>query len=127
MISNRIDAVMWPVSTSTCQIAPGLDLAGLSEPSFPGISWARHWTEPGGGGASPLLSELGSGLNTPAWFPVSNGDMRALIRDGMHLIQNGDGSEELYELDADPDERRNLIDTERGAAIARRLRTRFSK
>ena len=33
--------------------------------------------------------------------------MRAMVAGGMHYIRSGDGGEELYALDSDPDERTN--------------------
>src|SRR5262249_10664944 len=40
--------------------------------------------------------------------PVALGPMKSLVAGGMHYIRAGDGSEELYSLDADPEERTNL-------------------
>jgi hypothetical protein len=34
--------------------------------------------------------------------------MRSVFQDSLHYIRNGDGSEELYDLGADPWERNNL-------------------
>ena len=40
--------------------------------------------------------------------PVAKGPMTSLVADGMHYIRMADGSEELYLLDSDPEERFNL-------------------
>ena len=34
--------------------------------------------------------------------------MKAMVAGGMHYIRSGDGSEELYSLEADPEERMNV-------------------
>jgi hypothetical protein len=39
--------------------------------------------------------------------PVAKGPMKSLIGWGMHYIRSGDGSEELYNLTSDPEERIN--------------------
>jgi hypothetical protein len=46
--------------------------------------------------------------NLPEWFPVSEGDMKAIISDGWHFIRNGDGREELYDLERDWKEENSL-------------------
>ena len=100
------------------------DLVGVSDGGFPGSSWARHWrggSEHGETG-SPVLAQLTSGLRTPEWFPVTKGDMTAVIADGIHYIRNGDGTEELYDFERDPVEQANMIDTQAGALVAERLR-----
>ena len=40
--------------------------------------------------------------------PAAKGPMKAVIAGGMHYIQMGDGSEELFNLKADTDEKANL-------------------
>ena len=40
--------------------------------------------------------------------PAAKGPMKALVAGGMHYIRSGDGSEELYALEVDPEERTNL-------------------
>ena len=40
--------------------------------------------------------------------PVAKGPMKAMVAGGMHYIRSGDGTEELYALKADPEERMNL-------------------
>jgi hypothetical protein len=36
--------------------------------------------------------------------PAAKGPMKALVAGGMHYIRSGDGHEELYALNADPEE-----------------------
>ncbi|MEO8201607.1 MAG: sulfatase-like hydrolase/transferase [Gemmatimonadota bacterium] len=72
------------------------DLATPTDPSpFPGFSLARYWTD-SLAPAEPLVSEVSQGLRTPAWYPVSRGNMKAVMADDLRLIRNGDGIEELY-------------------------------
>jgi arylsulfatase A-like enzyme len=91
------------------------DLVGLGPGApFPGESLKSHWaasdgrTADGAGSLDALLSEVGRAIGQPAWFPASKGGMKALFYKGFHYIQNGDGQEELYELDADPLEERDV-------------------
>jgi arylsulfatase A-like enzyme len=85
-----------------------LDLAGYSADSvFPGRTLARLWQdEPPDG--EPLISEVSKGIRTPAWYPVSLGDMASVVIDGHRYIRNGDGREELYDFERDPLERTDL-------------------
>jgi arylsulfatase A-like enzyme len=91
------------------------DIVGLGPGApFPGQSLRSLWStaaEPGGGGErsrDALLSEVSRAIGQPAWFPASKGDMRALFYQGFHYIKNGDGKEELYDLDGDPTEQRDV-------------------
>jgi hypothetical protein len=45
----------------------------------------------------------------PTWYPIDKGDMRSILYRGFRYIRNGDASEELYDLEGDPAERRNLV------------------
>ncbi len=92
---------------------------------FPGTSLARYWD-----GAlvssspvvSPLLSEVNFAPNLPEWYPVSKGDMKLIVADGLHYIKNGDGSEELYDFENDPDEEHDLSTSNEGLQALVRLR-----
>jgi arylsulfatase A-like enzyme len=94
-----------------------VDLIGLArETPFPGASLARYW------GAGADATELGAAVSQvnpkfaePAWYPIMKGSMRSLVRDHYHYIQNGDGSEELYDIANDPGELQDLapIQTDR--------------
>jgi arylsulfatase A-like enzyme len=94
--------------------ATAVDLLGLERPSpFPGRSLARYWRgAESGGDDEPILSELNHAPGHPDWFPVSKGDMKSVTYRGMRYIRNGDGSEELYDFDNDPWERRDLSPSE---------------
>ncbi len=80
--------------------------------SLPGNSLRHHWqpeltapAEP-----SPLLSQVAAGIRRPKWEPVSRGGMQSIAVGSLHFIQCDDGSEELYDMAADPREENNLID-----------------
>jgi hypothetical protein len=99
-------------------VAPG------ARSPFAGGTWSRSWQERDRGGwgradreppaRAAIFSEaLGPEPGCPPCqgrSPVFRGEMRCVIRDGFKLIRNGDGAEELYDLNADPDERYNLCD-----------------
>lgn len=95
-------------------------------PHFPGKSLARYWDNPGQAPnleETPLLSEVSRVSGRPAWFPVSRGDVKALVFKGMRYIRNGDGVEELYDFENDPWEQRNLTDREEYSQTLEQFRT----
>ncbi len=104
------------------------DILGPSkEAPFPGRSLARLWSgDPSGAGpsAEPLLTET----DKPLVFmnlgrePAAKGPMKAMVAGGMHYIRSGDGSEELYYLKTDPEERLNVAGAPAAGEILRRLR-----
>jgi hypothetical protein len=85
-----------------------VDLLGLSEGSpFPGRSLAGRLG--GSGAGDTAFSMLRQGLVRQGWYPIGRGrEMFSLIAGDRHYIQNGDRSEELYDLGRDPGETRNL-------------------
>jgi arylsulfatase A-like enzyme len=91
-----------------------VELLGLGRESpFPGRSLARCWRgDPGADGplAEPLLMETGKPilLANEGREPAAKGPMKAIVAGGMHYIRSADGSEELYSLKSDPQERLNL-------------------
>ena len=90
-----------------------LSLAGTSSAaSFPGRPLTRYWVESSATPEpeSPLFGDISKGINLPPWQPVSKGRMRTVVLDGVQYFLNGDGSEELYDFDHDPQETTNLID-----------------
>ena len=60
----------------------------------------------------PLLCEVNHARGHPEWFPVSKGDMKSVTVDGMRYLRNGDGSVELYNIQDDYWEQKNLADEE---------------
>ena len=113
-----------------------LDVVGIGADAMPGCSLAPLW---GGAPASsvnisPAIARV---LHMPAstWpehshgdprmaFPLQRGDMDCVFADGMQLIVNGDGVEELYDLREAPAEERDLIDSSAAEAAALRDKLR---
>jgi arylsulfatase A-like enzyme len=101
-------------------IGPGRDAP------FPGRSLARFWKgdpESTEAPSEPLLLETNKPilLTNQGREPAAKGAMKSLVAGGMHYIRSGDGSEELYALKSDPEERFNLA----GAPNARQVLERF--
>jgi hypothetical protein len=91
-----------------------LDLLGQDrDDAFPGSSLARYWGQ-GEGPALPAQEPLLMETDKPTLLanqgrePVAKGPMKSLVAAGMHYIRSGDGTEELFSLDRDPEERTNL-------------------
>jgi arylsulfatase A-like enzyme len=85
-----------------------LDFVGGGGASLPGRSLARHWsgTEPAD---DPVTSGLRRVSGQPAWYPASRGDLTAVTFGTHRYIRNwGDGTEELFEYQGDPDEQHDL-------------------
>jgi len=125
--ANRI--VHEPVSLQSIP-ATIVDILNLEkENRLPGESLARHWTGSSGNNGNfsePLLSELNFCPGLPSSYPVSKGDMESLIQGSHHYIKNGDGNEELYDLEKDPGEQDNLIGSDDARPIAARFRASLS-
>jgi arylsulfatase A-like enzyme len=94
---------------------------------FPGRSLARFWEGSEASGEAteePVLSEADLGIRpkpgkrVKARAPVARGPMEALAMDGHTYMRLGDGSEQLYDLAADPGEER---DRSKEPAEARRI------
>ncbi|MGH7507627.1 MAG: sulfatase family protein, partial [Longimicrobiales bacterium] len=99
-----------------------LDLAGADRgEELPGTSLARYWREPDGRTApDTLLAAVSHARGHPASYPVSKGDMSAVLAYPLKYIRGGDGREELYDLKSDPAELHDLRSRpEYGDAIAR--------
>lgn len=99
-----------------------IDLLNIEdEARFSGNSLARHWDgtrDPHSPVDDSPLSELsGHGRAPTEWATKS------LVIDQYHYIRNGDGREELYNLENDPFEKHNLADSEEGRRACERFRT----
>ncbi len=94
--------------------ATALDLLGLADASIPGSSLVRTVDSSLDSviTLSPLLAGLRPAPNQPEWFPSTRGIMSALVEAPYHYIRNGDGVEELYQIEADPREAANVDDME---------------
>jgi arylsulfatase A-like enzyme len=99
------------------------DLVGLGEGSpFPGHSLARHWAgkaESSSVPVEPLLTEIldHDPHDGPGWNPP-----RSLVIGETLYLRNRDGREELYNLDADPEESNNLVGTPGARPLVDRFR-----
>jgi arylsulfatase A-like enzyme len=94
---------------------------------FPGRSLARFWRGGGEGSkasSEPLLMETSKPivLTNEGREPAAKGPMKSLIAGGMHYIRSGDGSEELFNLSSDPEERLNLAGGSRAVEVLQRFR-----
>ena len=79
------------------------DLAGIDATTLPGRSLARFWRQPADTTAAPepLLAMVPFAPRQPEWYPLARGDIRSVIVWPWQYIRNGDGSEELYDLEND--------------------------
>src|SRR5262249_47166520 len=102
-------------------------LIGLgSQAPFPGKPLTHLWE---GGSAArgdtvmPVLSEaVPLPFMIPARYPLSRGPMKSLVWRQYHYIKNGDGGEELYQIEDDPDAENNLAGSAAARAVLERLR-----
>jgi arylsulfatase A-like enzyme len=93
-----------------------LDLSGNGDSRIPGRSLRIYW------GDSlvrisqdTLLSHIRTLINRPEWWPASQGDMLSLMLGRYRYIMNeGTGREELFDFEADLDERNDLAGTPEG-------------
>jgi arylsulfatase A-like enzyme len=110
-----------------------VDLLGVSrEAGLPGRSLARHWVraaaevgaeEVGGGPAIAEVREAEWAKQGNPWYPAAKGDMASVTDDRYHYIRNGDGTEELYAIEVDPQERRDLSRQADSTPLLERYRT----
>lgn len=85
-----------------------MNLLGLAH-SFPGYSLARFWQQ----AAQQELAAAPSSINiapivSPHTTPDKKAVIQSLVADRFHYIENPDGKKELYDLQNDPDETRDL-------------------
>jgi arylsulfatase A-like enzyme len=98
-----------------------MDLIGCPSP-FPGRSLAGCWTgtDPP---TAPPLAEVGDRTSSPG----GKGILRAMVHGRYHYIRHGDGQEELYDIIADPMEKRDLAATNEGSRQVERLRAELQR
>ena len=106
-----------------------VDLIDSEGPSpFLGRSLSRTWTKSlahDGDIADVPLSELESPIDgppEPSAVPVRRGPSRAILAGSTAYLRHGDGAEEVYDLDRDPTESRNLSGSEDAQGILARCR-----
>lgn len=79
-------------------------ILGLDGSPFPGRS-LLDTADP----APVLLAEVGRRRDSPQFWPVSKGDLSALITSRWHLIRATSGAVELYDMETDPGQLQNLV------------------
>jgi arylsulfatase A-like enzyme len=87
------------------------DVTGLPHSPFPGRSLARFWTADAPLAELPSLSEIdGPVITAPnqGRSPVFRGPMKAVARGNYIYVHSDDGQEELFDIDADPLQKRSL-------------------
>lgn len=106
-----------------------LDLVGRQAPGapLPGRSLAAHWMRADVPPA-PVISTLTRPPGSlPEWYPIAKGDMHSVIWRGFHWILNGDGTEELYDLANDANERVNLAGRSDLASVRLEMRAQLDR
>jgi arylsulfatase A-like enzyme len=90
------------------------DLTGIGV-TFPGRSLARHWVgsdvtggDVAAGAPDTLLSHVRRASGLPAWYPVSRGSIASALLGPLHVIRDGRGTLEVYDVERDPWERTDL-------------------
>jgi arylsulfatase A-like enzyme len=96
-----------------------LDLSGSTRESpLPGTSLRQFWDGSPAGPSSPVLSHVEKLGHLPASFPAARGPLHSVVEGKYHYIRNGDRTEELYDLDADPEETANRVSTPEGRLLS---------
>jgi arylsulfatase A-like enzyme len=110
-----------------------VDVLGLSEGSpFPGRSLARFWSdaEATAPAAEPILASVdGPAHASPnqGRSPVFRGPMKAVASGARVYIRDAEGREELFDVDADPGQTRDLADLDESKADLERLRDEMDR
>ena len=97
------------------------DLAGLTEPVFPGPSLMAEIERQDSMRPGSVVTELGR--TRVRGTPAAKGWVRSLASDQWHFILLQSGEQELYNLEVDPEELKNLAETTEGREVARRMRS----
>ncbi len=98
--SVRVPVSLRQIPATVC------DLLGVDDTVFPGPSLRGTWS--GRPSMPPPFSELRPGIVERSWYPSAGGTLHSIVWDGYHYIRSGDGTEEAYDLQDDPDELTNL-------------------
>jgi arylsulfatase A-like enzyme len=105
-----------------------VSILGLKEGSpFPGLSMLRTDADSGGPPRPVVVSEIRYAPRVPRSFPVARGDMRSIVEGPYHLIRDGRGAEELYDVSTDTLEQHDLASSPAAEPVIRRLRGRMAQ
>jgi arylsulfatase A-like enzyme len=98
-----------------------LALAGVKEGRLPGnpLTWAREPSDSTRLAVDTILATVSRRPGVLDRYPAAKGRMVSVMTDPWKYIRGGDGAEELYDLRADRDERRNLVTTAPAAVLER--------
>ena len=110
---------------SLLESGQGTDLPGTALCDF----W-RDKTQANEKPTQPVLSEVDRRRRIPpgaGHVPAARGLMRSLITDDWVYIRNGDNAEELYNLETDPSQERNLIEEDHAQDDLARLREQLEE
>ena len=83
---------------------------GAESGKFPGTPLSRVWRDASLTAPTDdaILCAVRAAPNVPPWLPVHRGDMYALARGNWRYIRNGDGREELFDIEHDANELHDL-------------------
>jgi len=81
--------------------------SGTGAAPFPGASLARFWLNPTPV-ADTVLVQTRLARGRPDWDATSRGDLQGTLHDQLAFIRDADLTRELYALDLDPGQTRNL-------------------
>ena len=108
-----------------------LDLIGFPGISpFPGSSLVHYLDSSGNisaGDQEAILAEVSQTSWRPSYYPSYAGNMKSIEFDGLRYILSGDGSEELYDFNLDPQELHDLASTPEGQAALPEYRRLLEK
>jgi arylsulfatase A-like enzyme len=106
------------------------DVTGLDRSSFPSRSLARHWHDESETREEPSLSEVDAPvMSAPnqGRSPVFRGPMKAIASRDHVYIKNGDGGEELFNVNFDPAQSTDLSKLPGFKPILDELRTTLER
>jgi len=86
--------------------------------SFPGESLDRYWS-----GWPPvdevvLIEATRRPFGADPWYPLPKGNMAALVKGRYMFIRNPDDTNEVFDLETDPEELTNLADQHHAELVA---------
>ncbi|MGO9597265.1 MAG: sulfatase [Isosphaeraceae bacterium] len=106
------------------------DLSGLGDSPFPGRSLARYWTADALPRPEPSLSEVDAPVKSApnqGRSPVFRGPMKAVASGNQVYIKSGDGLEELFDVESDPVQARDLSGRPQSRPILDEFRTTLER